>query len=86
MGEDRKEVVMAANDSLRNMLDKEWEDKPVAEIVRQSPAALQGLTPEKAAKIAEALGARTIGELAANKYVLWCQALATLARYEKGVQ
>jgi len=74
---------MAANDSLEHILDKEWENKPIAEIVGQSPAVLQGLTEERAAKIAEALGARTIRDLATNKYILWAQALATLARYEK---
>jgi pheromone shutdown protein TraB len=73
---------MAANESLAKVLDKEWEDKSLAEIVKASPAVLQGLTDERAAKIAEALGAKTIGELANNKYVRWAQALATLAEYE----
>ncbi len=77
---------MAANESLQQVLDKGWEDKPLAEIVKQSPEVLQGLTAERATKIAEALGAKTIGDLATNKYVLWAQALATLAKYEKGVE
>ena len=74
---------MAVNDSIKKMVDKAWEAKPVAEIVRQSPGILQGLTPERAAKIAEALGIKTVKELATNKYVLWAQALVTLAEAEK---
>jgi hypothetical protein len=73
---------MPVNESLTKVLDKEWEQKPLAEIVAASPAVLQGLTPERAQKLADAIGAKTIGELATNKYVLWAQALATLARYE----
>jgi len=73
---------MAVNESLSKVLDKEWEEKPLAEIVAASPAALQGLTDERAAKIAEAMGAKTIGELANNKYVKWAQALAALAEFE----
>jgi hypothetical protein len=73
---------MAVNESLAKILDKEWEQKSLAEIVSASPAALQGLTDERAQKIAESLGAKTIGELANNKYVRWAQALANLAQYE----
>ena len=72
-----------ANASLEHVVDKEWEDKTASEIAKASLAALQGLTDERAQKIKEALGADTIAELATNKYVLWAQAIATLADYEK---
>ena len=74
---------VAANESLQHILDKEWEDKPLAEIVKQSPSVLQGLTEERAQKIAESRGAKTVKDLAENKNVLWAQSLATLAEYEK---
>ena len=74
---------MAVNESVEHILDKEWESKPLSEVVAASPAVLQGVTDERAEKIAEALGAKTVGELASNKYVRWAQALATLADYEK---
>ena len=74
---------MSVNESIEHIVDQEWEGKSLGEIVRASPAALQGITDERAAKIAESLGAKSIRELATNKYVLWAQALATLAEYEK---
>ena len=73
---------MAVNESLAKVLDKEFEEKTLAEIVKASPAALAGLTDERAAKLAEAIGAKTIGDLASNKYVRWAQALAALAEFE----
>ena len=74
---------MAVNESLSKVLDKEWEQKSLAEIAKASPAVLQGLTDERAAKLAEAIGAKTIAELANNKYVKWAQALALLAEFEE---
>ena len=74
---------MAVNESVEHILDKEGEGKPLSEVVAASPEVLQGLTEERAQKIAEALGAKTVGELASNKYVRWAQALTTLADYEK---
>ena len=73
---------MAVNESLSKVLDKEWEQKTLAEVVKASPAVLQGLTDERAQKLAEAIGAKTIADLANNKYVRWAQALTSLADYE----
>ncbi|MGN7614472.1 hypothetical protein ACQZV8_20580 [Magnetococcales bacterium HHB-1] len=74
---------MPANESLSETLDKAWEDKPLKEIIQQSPEVLQGISPAKAEALKNALGATTITELAENKYVLWAQALNNLARFEK---
>lgn len=71
------------NLSFEHILDKEWEGKTAQEVAAASTAVLQGLTDERAQKIAEALGAKTVAELAANKYVRWAQAIATLADFEK---
>ena len=74
---------MAACTCLENILDKAWEDKPLKEIVHQSPAVLQGVTDADAQHLADAFGIKTVGDLAKTKFVRWAQALATLAEYEK---
>ena len=74
---------MPTNESLSEVLDKDWEDKPLQEIIQQSPEILQGISPAKAAQLAEALGVKTVQGLATNKYVLWAQALNVLAKAEK---
>jgi hypothetical protein len=73
---------MPVNESLRNILDKAWEEKPLAEIIQQSPEVLQGLSAEKAAQLKAALGVTTIEQFANNKYVRWAQALTSLAPHE----
>jgi len=70
------------NQCLANLLDKEHEQKNPKELVELSPAALQGIS-DKGAEGLKALGIKTIGDLATNKYVLWAQALNTLAAAEK---
>ncbi len=74
---------MPTNDSLMYMLDKPVEAKPVKEIIEMSPAVLEGITDAKAAKLKEALGVSTIAELATNRFVLWAQALVTIAKVER---
>ncbi|ELR97573.1 hypothetical protein [Gloeocapsa sp. PCC 73106] len=66
------------------VLDKEWEDKSLKEIVEAPIEALQGITPESASKLAEALGIKnSIRALADCKYVAWAQALTILATQEE---
>ncbi|MBF0455355.1 MAG: hypothetical protein HQL72_11130 [Magnetococcales bacterium] len=74
---------MKVNESLTEILDKAWEDKALSDIVKQSPEVLQGISEKKAQALKEALGVKTIAELATNKYVLWAQALNNLSGYEK---
>ena len=74
---------MPTNESLSETLDKAWEEKPLKEIVKQSPEILQGISEKKAQALKDALGVKTVAELATNKYVLWAQALNNLAPYEK---
>lgn len=74
---------MAANESLEHILDKEWEDKPLKELMTESPAVLQGVTDADAQHLADAFGIKTVEDLATCKFILWAQALATLAKYEK---
>jgi hypothetical protein len=74
---------MPVNESLEHVLDKEWEKKSLKEIVSASPSVLEGISDTKAEALKAALGVKTIEQLATNKYVLWAQALTTLAKAEK---
>lgn len=64
-------------------MDKDFEQKSPKELIGASIAALEGISDAKAELIAKALGAKTILDLATNKYVLAAQAIATLAKLEK---
>ena len=56
-------------------LDKSWADKTGAELVAAPLDAWKGISAAKADALAKALGTKTIGELAASKYVLAAQAI-----------
>ena len=56
-------------------VDKAWADKSATELVAAPLDALKGISSAKADALAKALGAKTIGELAASKYVLAAQAI-----------
>lgn len=73
---------MPVNESLKEVLDKGWEEKPLKEIVKSSVINLQGIGPERA-KALEELGIKTVEDLATYKFFLWAQALTTLAKTEK---
>ncbi|CAO3413074.1 hypothetical protein [Azospirillum doebereinerae] len=69
--------------SLEHVLDKAYEKKSLKELAELSPAALQGLSDKDAEALKAALGIKTIRDLATNKFVLWAQAINTLALTEK---
>lgn len=75
--------VMAQNDVLKEVLDKAYEGKPLKEVIKASPAALQGVSDKDAALLKDAFGIKTIEDFANNKFVRWAQALVTLAAAEK---
>ena len=74
---------MAHNPSLAPILDKAVEGKTIKEIVAMSPEVLAGVSKADADALKAAFNIKTIEDLATNKFVLWAQALATLAKYEK---
>lgn len=74
---------MPVNESLTEILNKQWESRPLAEILEASPAVLQGVSDRKAEALREAFGVKTVADLASLKYVRWAQAIATLAEVEK---
>jgi hypothetical protein len=61
-------------------LDKAYEQMSFAELAKAPVAALQGVSEADGEALAKALGIKTIGDLATNKFVLWAQAINTLAR------
>lgn len=65
--------------TIEKMLDKAYEKKPIEEIVKAPISALQGISEKTANSIKRSLKAKTIGDFATNKYVLWAQGISLLA-------
>lgn len=68
---------------ISNLLDKAYENKSLKEVAEASPAALQGVSDKDAEHLREAFGIKTISQLANCKFILWAQAIDTLAKFEK---
>lgn len=64
------------------LVDKAWEDKSAAEIMKAPPSALEGLTESHDEQLA-ALGIKTVGDLGKWKYARRAAALADLADLDK---
>ena len=64
---------------IAKFVDKAYEQMSFAELAKAPVAALQGVSDADGAALAAALGIKTIADLATNKFVLWAQAIATLA-------
>ncbi|WP_280270094.1 hypothetical protein [Nocardia wallacei] len=73
---------MAVTVSLDKALDKAYENKTLKEILSAPPSALAGLTEKHDAQLLDALGVKTVADLAANKYFRLAAALADLADKE----
>jgi len=68
---------------IKNVLDKAYETKSLKELVDAPVSALQGLSEADAQKLKEALGIKTVKDLANNKFFHWAQAIITLAKANK---
>ena len=64
---------------ISKFLDKAHEQQSFAELAKAPVSALQGVSDADGEALAKALGIKTIADLATNKYVLWAQAINTLA-------
>lgn len=64
---------------LTEMLDKEFETKPVKDVIKASPSALQGISDAGAEALKKYLGISSIEDMATNKFFLWAQAMTTIA-------
>lgn len=56
-------------------MDKAWAAQSPAVLAAAPLTALKGISPTKADALTKALGAKTIAELAANKYLLAAQTI-----------
>jgi hypothetical protein len=72
-----------ANESLKNILDKAHEGLSIKDIVKLSPAALQGVSEKDAELLQQAFNIKTIEDMGNNKFFRWAQALTALAPYDK---
>ncbi|MEV7243315.1 MULTISPECIES: hypothetical protein [unclassified Streptomyces] len=68
---------MPVSFDLDKVLDKQYENAPLDQVLAAPVAGLQGLTG-KHGEALSALGITTIGDLGRNKYVRWAVALADL--------
>ncbi len=69
---------MAITADLAALLDKEWEDKSLAEILAAPVSALAGVSAQDAELLQQAFRIRTVGDLGKNKFFRAAQALALL--------
>ncbi len=69
---------MPVSANLNQLLDKEWEDKTLAEILKAPISALQGVSEGDAEALKQAFGVKTVGDLGKNKFFRTAQALALL--------
>jgi hypothetical protein len=59
---------MTATADLTKVLDKEYQDKSLAEIVAAPVATLKGVSEGDAALLAQAFNIKTVGDLGTNKF------------------
>jgi hypothetical protein len=69
---------MAVTADLAKLLDKDWEDKSISEVLAAPVGALSGVSEADAAALQQAFNIKTVGDLGRNKYFRAAQALADL--------
>ena len=69
---------MAVTADLAKLLDKEWEDKSLDEILKAPVSALAGVSDGDADALKQAFNVKTVGDLGKNKYFRAAQALSIL--------
>jgi hypothetical protein len=78
-GVDPEEVLVAIEANLSGILDKEWENKSLAEVLKAPVAALQGVSEGDAELLQQAFRIKTVGDLGKNKYFRAAALLSQLA-------
>jgi hypothetical protein len=73
----RPDVAVEAN--LDAFLDKEWENKSLAEVLKAPVSALQGVSEGDADALKQAFNVKTVGDLGKNKFFRAAQLLSQLA-------
>jgi hypothetical protein len=74
---------MAVSADLAKVLDKEYEDKALTELVDAPVAALAGVSDADAKLLREAFNIKTIGDLGRNKYFRTAAAVVDLTSRAK---
>ena len=69
---------MAISADLGSLLDKQYEDKDLKEILDAPVSALQGVSDGDAELLGKAFNVKTVGDLGTNKFFRAAQALALL--------
>lgn len=67
-----------ASIDLNSVLDKAWADKSLPEVMAAPVSALKGISDRSGELLNEALGIKTVADLANLPYARWAQALAEL--------
>jgi hypothetical protein len=67
-----------ASIDLNSVVDKAWADKSIPEILAAPVSALKGISDRCGEQLNEALGIKTVADLANLPYARWAQALAAL--------
>jgi hypothetical protein len=70
---------MAVEANLDAFLDKEWENKSLADVLKAPVSALQGVSEGDAELLQKAFGVKTLGDLGKNKFFRAAQLLTQLA-------
>jgi hypothetical protein len=70
---------MPVSANLDTVLDKEWENKSLEEVIKAPVSALAGVSEGDATALQQAFHVKTVGDLGRNKYFRVAQALALLA-------
>jgi hypothetical protein len=74
---------MTFTNDLATLIHDAHRAKSFREIATAAPTVLAGLGSAQAAALMDALQVKTVEELGRSKYVMWAQAIATLAAHEK---
>ncbi|QYN34365.1 hypothetical protein K1T35_39140 [Pseudonocardia sp. DSM 110487] len=69
---------MAVSADLAKLLDKEWEDKSLEEVLKAPVSALAGVSDGDADALKQAFNVKTVGDLGKNKYFRAAQAMSLL--------
>ncbi len=74
---------MAVTADLAALLDKQYEQSDLQELINAPVSALAGVSDGDAELLGRAFSIKTVGDLGTNKYFRWAQALAVLAESSK---
>jgi hypothetical protein len=69
---------VAVSADLAKLLDKEWEDKSLEEVLKAPVSALAGVSDGDADALKQAFNVKTVGDLGKNKYFRAAQAMSLL--------